>query len=192
MLPLFELIINEDDHSGVSAIALVDEPAIEINWQSFNKAVVRKFQTVSGEKRIIAGAAMLPNTPIYRNDERGEYNVWFSKETIEKIVNKFHKNQFGNRTNPMHESMMVLPDIYMVSSFIVNTDRGINTPKGFDTLPNGTWFVEFKVDNDEVWNDYIKTGIFKGFSVEGYFEDVPSDLTENEVKTLAKFLKDFN
>ena len=28
-----------------------------------------------------------------------------------------------------------------------------------------------KVDNDEVWNEYVKTGKVKGFSIEGYFAD---------------------
>lgn len=185
MLPLFELVIKDDDHSGVTAVALVDSPAIEIGWQAFNNSKPFRFETVSSEKRIIAGPLMVPNTPIYRQDKNGEYNVWFSAKTIEQIVDKFHKNQYGTRVNPMHESMMILPDIYMVSSFLVNRDRGIN-PVGFD-LPDGTWFAEFKVRNDEVWNEFVKTGVFKGFSVEGYFEDVPSELTEDEVRKLATF-----
>ena len=28
-----------------------------------------------------------------------------------------------------------------------------------------------KVENDEIWNDYVKTGKVKGFSIEGYFAD---------------------
>lgn len=188
MTPLFELVINEDDHSGVTGVALVDHPAIEVNFHAFNKSIKQEFKTVSAEKRILAGPLMIPNMVIPRADERGEYNVFFSKDTIEKIVDKYHKNQYGNRVNPMHESMLILPDIYMVSSFLIDRERGINPPTGFEGLPNGTWFGEFKVRNDEVWNQYIKTGVFKGFSVEGFFEDVPSDLTEKEVATLAKFL----
>ena len=33
-------------------------------------------------------------------------------------------------------------------------------------LPIGTWMVSMKVNNDEVWNDYVKTGLVKGFSIE--------------------------
>ena len=91
----------------------------------------------------------------------------------------------------MHESMMILPDIYMISDFIIDTEKGINTPLGFEKMPNGSWFGMFKVSNTEVWNDYIKTGLFKGFSVEGFFEDIPAELTEDEVKKLAKFLIHF-
>ena len=187
-LPLFELIINDEDHSGVTGVALVDSPAIEVNWVAFNKNEPVKFQTFSQEKRIIAGALMLANVPIYRNDQRGEYNCYFSSQTIEQIVTKFHKNQYEHRVNPMHDSMLILPDIYMVSDFIIDSEKGFNTPMGFEEMPNGSWFGMFKVDNMDVWNEYIKTGKFKGFSVEGFFEDRPSELTEADVMKLANVL----
>jgi hypothetical protein len=38
-------------------------------------------------------------------------------------------------------------------------------------VPVGTWMGAVKVNNDEVWNDYVKTGKVKGFSIEGYFAD---------------------
>jgi len=28
-----------------------------------------------------------------------------------------------------------------------------------------------KVDNEEIWNDYVKENKVKGFSIEGYFAD---------------------
>ncbi len=192
MLPLYELVINDDDHSGVTAVALVDAPAIEVNFHAFSKQNPIKFQTFNNEKRIIAGFLMLANKRIYRNDERGEYDVFFSAPTIERIVNKYHKNQYSNRVNPMHESMLILPDIYMVSDFIIDSTKGINTPAGFDTQPDGSWFGMFKVNNDEIWNEYIKTGIFKGFSVEGFFEDVPVELSEADLKKLSGFLEHLN
>lgn len=191
MLPLFELVINDEDESGVTAVALVDNPAIEVNWMAFSKQSNIKFQTFNSEKRIIAGFLMLANSKIYRSDERGEYEVVFRPNTIEQIVNKYHKNQYTNRVNPMHESMMILPDIYMVSDFIIDSTKGINTPMGFDKQPDGSWFGMFKVNNDEIWNDYIKTGVFKGFSVEGFFKDVPVEVSEEEIKSVAEFLKHF-
>lgn len=180
-LPLYRLVINEDDHTGVTAVALVDRPAIEINWQAF-KDQKQKFETVSAEKRIVAGPLMLANTPIYRNDERGEYEVVFYPEDIEAIVDKFHRKQYEHNVNPMHESMLLLPDIYMVSDMVVNKAFGVNAPMGYQ-LQDGSWFGFFKVRNDEVWNDYIKTGVFKGFSVEGFFNEVlvSETLTDQEV-----------
>lgn len=191
MLPLYELVINDEDESGVTAVALVDNPAIEVNWMAFNKQPQLKFQTFNSEKRIIAGFLMLANTKIFRSDERGEYEVVFRPNTIEQIVNKYHRNQYTDRVNPMHESMMLLPDIYMVSDFIIDSAKGINTPTGYGKQNDGSWFGMFKVNNDEVWNDYIKTGVFKGFSVEGFFKDVPVEVSEEEIKKVAEFLKHF-
>lgn len=189
-LPLFRLVINDDDHTGVTAVALVDEPAIQINWQAFDAKKPHKFETVSVEKRIIAGPLMIPNTPIYRrDDQRGEYNVVFFSEDIDKIVDKYHKNQYEKNVNPMHESMLLLPDIYMVSDFQIDPAFGIMTPKGWDPMPDRSWFGMFKVRNDEIWNEYIKTGIFKGFSVEGYFNEIPvEDFTDAEISLIQQIL----
>lgn len=186
-LPLYKLVINEDDETGVTAVALVDKPAIEVNWMAFNEQKPFKFETVNAEKRIIAGALMLADTPIYRRTEaKGEFNVIFEKPTIEQIVTKYHKNSFEKNVNPMHESMMILPDIFMISDFIINRDMGYMPPKGFENLPDGSWFGQFKVNNDLVWNDYIKTGIFQGFSVEGFFDEVPAN-TPNQVMSDEEF-----
>jgi hypothetical protein len=56
----------------------------------------------------------------------------------------------------------------MFESFIVDSERGIQAMKGFEDAPQGSWFGSFKVENEEVWNK-IKSGEFKGFSVEGIF-----------------------
>lgn len=193
-LPTYKLVINEEDHTGVTAVALVDNPAIEINWQSFSAQKPLKFETVSQEQRIIAGPLMVADMLIYRSDKRGEYNVYFDAQTITQIVDKFHKNQYEKNVNPMHESMLILPDIYMRSDFQINSKMGILTPKGFPTLSDGSWFGMFKVNNDEVWNDYIKTGTFRGFSVEGFFDEIPitekpaEPLTDAEASLVAKIL----
>jgi hypothetical protein len=38
-------------------------------------------------------------------------------------------------------------------------------------MPKGTWMVSVKVNNEEVWEEFVKTGKVKGFSIEGYFSD---------------------
>lgn len=188
-LPLYRLVINPDDHTGVTGVALVDRPAIEINWQAFEAKKPFKFEAINSEKRIIAGPLMLANVPIYRQDEkRGEYEVIFYPEDIEQIVEKYHKNQFEHTVNPMHESMLVLPDIFLISDFRIDSVRGFNSPMGY-SLPDGSWFGMFKVNNEQVWNDFIKTGIFKGFSVEGFFNEEPVEaLTDQEAQGIAQII----
>ena len=84
----------------------------------------------------------------------------------------------------MHDAERQVNGVYMVESFIIDKTRGIKTPEGYPTLTEGSWFGTFKVDNNEVWNDFIKTGVFKGFSVEGAFaqrklKDAPVDIIES-------------
>jgi hypothetical protein len=112
---------------------------------------------------------MISDLPIYRADESGEYYVVFDKDQIEKIAQRFFKKGYSHNVNMMHDPERQVNGVYMVESFIIDKTRGIKTPEGYPTLTEGSWFGTFKVDNNEVWNDFIRTGVFKGFSVEGAF-----------------------
>jgi len=167
----YYLEVNENDETGVTAVAFVDKPAIELNWQTFREiGVMQQFKTLNEERRIVSGVLMLANTPIYRRDEQnGEYNVIFTPDTIEKIVNKFFKQSNQASVNGMHNADFTIDGVYMFESFIIDKSRGIKAPEGFGDIPEGSWFGSFKVENQDIWDSYIKTGVFKGFSVEGMF-----------------------
>jgi hypothetical protein len=168
-LPLFELTIDDNEESGVDFIALVKSPAIELEWQAFSNSIKYEFKADT-EKKIISGAAMIPNIPILRKRDNGEfYNVFFKPETIEKIVERFFKHDYTKNFNKSHSSE-IAEGVYLIESFIINSERGIMTPKGYDKVPDGTWWISCKVENEEIWQDFIKTGEFKGFSVEGIFK----------------------
>lgn len=168
-LPLYEFTIKEDS-DGVEAVAFVDAPAIEVNWKAFDKQSPIKFAIQSEEKRIIASPIMIADLPIYRRDETlGEYMCVFRKDTIEQIVQKFSKNNLNNSVNKNHDASQKVEGVYLYQSFIINSEMGINTPKNFDKLADGSWFGFYKIDNEEVWND-VKNGVFKGVSVEGFFD----------------------
>lgn len=173
------LDIDEDvnDETQVFAIGLVDQPAIERNWMAFNKQegeekepLKVQFSVVNEEKMILAGPAMIPDMPIYRNDDGKEYYVAFNSKGIERINNKYFKRSNHKEFNINHNPNDPANDCYVVQSFIINSELGINTPKGFDPLPEGTWFIFVKVDNPEVWSK-VKSEQIKGFSVEGVFND---------------------
>jgi hypothetical protein len=170
-LPIYRFVVGEDDDSEVTAVALVDNPAIEVNWQAFSNQV--RF-AADKEKRIISGALMIADLPIYRRDESGEYYGIFTGEDIYNVRNKFHKKNFTQQVNGMHDQNNFFDGVYMIESFMIDSKRGIHSPTGFK-LTDGSWFGSYKVDNDEVWNDFIKTGDFKGFSVEGTFGLVKID-----------------
>ena len=166
-LPVYEMVINPDESSEVevSFVALVDKPAIEKNFLAFNKAL--QF-AINEEKRIISGPAMIANQLIYRKDANGEYNVFFSPETIREIAIKFFKKDYQKNINLFHDPNLSLEGVTIFESFVSDAERGISPMKGFEDSPDGTWFISAKVENDEVWNK-IKSGEVKGFSVEGIF-----------------------
>ena len=152
-------------------------------WDEQNMKAQFKF-FADKERRLISGALMISDLPIYRMDESGEYYVVFDKEQIEKIAQRFFKKGFTHNVNMMHDSERQVDGVYMVESFIIDKTRGIKTPEGYPTLTEGSWFGTFKVDNNEVWNDFIRTGVFKGFSVEGAFahrklKDAPVNVIES-------------
>jgi len=168
-LPIYQLEISDDlnDDVEVDFVALVDRPAIEKDFLMFKEAKTN-FVIQSEDRRIVSGALMLADTPIYRNDQNGEYYVTFTAPTIEKIAQKFFKKGYQSNVNLMHDEALAVEGVTMYESFIVDSSRGVMAMKGFEDAPEGSWFGSFKVENESVWNK-IKSGEFKGFSVEGIF-----------------------
>jgi hypothetical protein len=168
-LPFVEFKLT-DDVEGLQAIALVDKPAIGLNYQAF---APQKFEIIDEDKRIVMGAAMIPNLPIYRRDESGEYYAIFKKETIKALVQKLFKENKHTEFNEQHNSFKILDGVYIYQSFITDAELGILPPQGFENVADGTWFIAAKVENDEAWSKVKEDGLLKGFSVEGVFDLEP-------------------
>jgi hypothetical protein len=167
-LPTYEMVIDLEVTSDVevSFVALVDKPAIEKNFMAFKDFKLDFAADV--ERQIISGPAMVADSLIYRRDAGGEYNVFFSKETIAEIALKFFKKDYQKNLNLFHDPTLSLQGVTIFESFISDKSRGIQPMKGFEDLPDGTWFISAKVENPAVWAK-IKSGEVKGFSVEGIF-----------------------
>ena len=176
-LPFIEFTLT-DEVEGLQAIALVDSPAIGLNYQAF---APHKFEVIDEDKRIVMGAAMIPDLPIYRRDERGEYYAIFKKETIKALVQKLFKENKHTEFNEQHNSFKILDGVYIYQSFITDKELGILPPQGFENVADGTWFIAAKVENEEAWSKVKEEGILKGFSVEGVF-----DLEPYKFKTMNK------
>jgi len=149
------------------------------------------FSVVNSEERIVVGPAMIPDMPIYRKDQTGEYYVFFDKKTIETIALKFYAKGFQQSANEMHTKPVEGITFFM--SWIADESKGIPKMKQFEDLPDGTWFLGAKVMNDETWSK-VKDGTFKGFSVEGMFDmtEVKMKMKEEEIiQKLRDLLKDF-
>jgi len=170
-LPIIQMDITDDlqNPQGMKAVALVDEPAIEEYWMKFEKHEEEFLFEQQKDKQIITGALMVADMPIYRKDADGtEYYVTFSKDVITKIVKKFSKLNYFNRVNLMHDSQSVPEGIYLIELFQSDKTRGVNAPKAFSSLADGSLFASYYVENPELWQ-FIQTDQFRGFSIEGIF-----------------------
>jgi hypothetical protein len=166
---IVELVIDENDEtSGIEAISVVETPAIEENFVALNKHELQ-LKEVNKEKRILMGAALIPDKSIYRRNDKGdEYYIYFSKETVRKASELFFKR--SNHKNATYEHKQPIEGMTIVESWIVeNTKQDKSALYGLN-LPVGTWAVSMKVDNDEIY-EKAKNGEVKGFSIEGYFAD---------------------
>lgn len=229
-LPLYKLVINDTEESGVEMVSFVNAPAIEEEFMVFEKF---KVEPESGEskndflqrcipieinnghpqdqavamcssmydeaftakfakdekRKIVTGAMMIPNKPIYRNNDGEEFMVMFDADTIEKIAQKFFKNNYSNNVNVNHATKV--DGVYMFESFITDKERGIMPPKNYSKVPNGSWFASYKIENEDVWRS-VEDGTFKGFSVEGMFNRVPIKMQKEKTKIEKEIDKYFN
>lgn len=190
-LPIYRLVISENMDSDIEVdyVALVDKPAIEKSFLAFRDAERIGFEIQSEDQKIITGPLMLAYTPIYRSDANGEYYVMFDQETVKQIALKFFKKGYQSNVNLMHDSGRTLTGLTMFESWIKDTQRGVQAMKGFEHVPDGSWFGSFKVENNEVW-DMIKSGQVKGFSVEGIFNYVPLKMEEQKPDKDEELMKD--
>jgi hypothetical protein len=170
-LPVFELRINESitDDSGVEFISLVDSPAIMKNWIMFSEDKTKIQFKEHADKRVITTPILIPDMPIYRRDADGfEYWVLIRKEDIDKAVKKFFKVKNINNINENHSPKLVENSI-MIESWFVNDQSDKSKAYGMD-LPAGTWCGSLYFEDETYWNENIKSGKFKGVSIEGLFE----------------------
>ena len=154
------------------------------------KVEEQKFAIQDEEKRIVSGAAMIADLPIYRRDEaRGEYYVVFDKESIFKIAKKWARGKQYNAVNTHHKTP-IQDGVSLFESYIIDRERGVMPPKGFEEVADGSWFVSYLIDNDEVWAK-VKEGEFRGFSVEGVF-DFPDEQEEQMLSALKDIIGKWN
>mgnify|MGYP006268312007 CR=1 FL=1 len=171
-----ELGIIRHYDNNADVISQLDSIGVKLQKQ--------QFAITNEEKRIVSGVAMIADLPIYRRDAiRGEYYVMFDANAIFKLAKKWARNNRYSAVNQHHEN--AVDGVYLLESYIIDRDRGINPPIEFQTISDGSWMVSYLVDNDEVWAK-VKSGEFKGFSVEGFFDFVDEDTQlYNKIKEIV-------
>jgi hypothetical protein len=199
-MELYELTID-DKVDEVYAVSLVENPAIESDFIFFGKEKIQ-FASVDTEQRMLIGPVLIPDKKILRVDGEGKpYNVFLSKETVKKVAQNYLMKKYTDNATLEHDKK--IKGVSLVESWIKDSKLDKSNSYGLN-LPEGTWVGMFKITDDKLWNDYIKTGVVKGFSIEGLFshklikasmidesilEKEITQLTEEEALVVLKKLK---
>ena len=175
---IIELFLDpEQGLDGVGAMSIVSDPAMEGEFFAFNKDAEFHFKTIDTEKKTIMGAALIPNKMILRKFKDTMAYVYFSPDTIRETMELYFQN--GNQNNTTLEHMIQLDNLTVVESWIVEDEVHDKSVKYGFNYPNGTWMLSMKVNDDTVWNEIIKTGMVKGFSIEGRYSKGNPNLSKD-------------
>ena len=188
-MKLVELIIDErDSESGIDAVSVVESPAIEENFIALAEQKI-ELKEIDAEKRILMGAALIPNKKIYRVNEKTkeEFEIFFSEQTVRQAMELFFKK--GNQSKATQEHAKSIDGMTVVESWLIEDKVHDKSVKYGFNLPKGTWMISMKVVNDQVWND-VKEGKVKGFSIEGFFADkLEMSMEQKEKSEIIEQLK---
>ncbi len=155
---------NPKVNKGVYGISLVENPAMEGTFIALSKPTEILFKEVDAEQRLLLGLVLEPNKPIYRNQDGEEFNIVFDEQTIKDLSHNFFTSFSQANSTIEHENK--IEGVTFVESWIVeNPDKDKSSNFGF-SYPKGSWLATMKVDSEDIWNDYVKTGRVKGFSID--------------------------
>lgn len=181
-LPVFDLTIEADNI--FDNVSLVDFPAIERDFIKFSADAEIRFK-IDDEKHIVNGPVLIPNQLIYRRNGEKEYYVRFNEKSIEDMALRFFKDHSNTNGNVMHE--VVVDGVTYFESYLLNKDRNI-APKEFADLPDGTWIMSAKIENEELWKA-IKDGVIRGFSIDAVLTVTPA---KDEIDSLEELIDYLN
>ena len=189
---IVELVISdESEELTIDAISLVTSPAIEQDFVFFGKEKNNlTFAKIDEEKRMLVSPALIPNKQIFRYDPNtdSDYYVYFSKDTVKQAAELYLKHNNHHKATYQHEERV--SGVLTIESWIKEGDMDKSKLYGYD-LPDGTWFVKMKIENDEMW-DKIKSGELKGLSIEGYFIDKMEKMSETVKPSNEEILSALN
>jgi|DEB0MinimDraft_6_1074348.scaffolds.fasta_scaffold00094_3 hypothetical protein len=169
-MTIVELVIDEEaEVYGIEAISLVEQPAIEADFVAFAEQQKQTFAQVDEDERILLGPALIPDKPIFRRSDDEEYYVYFSKSTVKQAMQLFL--MAGNQGRTTLDHNFPLQGLSVVESWLIEDPEKDKSNSYGMTYPKGTWMVAVKVNNDAIWQNFVKEGKVKGFSIEGYFVD---------------------
>jgi len=196
-LPIYEIEVDEEGNQGIRMISLVADPAISVMGMYFSSEIEKEYRFKSvKDQQIIVGPAMIPDKKILRKDDNDNYYyVYFTKDTIKKMVDKFLKDNNSKSLNIDHSNKMV-PGFIQGAWIVEDPTYDKSRFYGFN-LPVGSFFIEVKIEDKEFWLSEVKDEGRYGFSVEGLMSqklmqmekvsfDFDGTLSQDKVKKIAE------
>ena len=165
-MELIEMFVDENEEQhGIDAVAVVEDPAIASEWVALKDHV--KLAEVDKEKQILMGALLVPDKPIYRNQDGKEFYIFFRRETIRKIRDLYMKRGKQNNTSEEHE-------IKLQGNTVVEIwekEHMVHDKSALHDLndPIGSLMITMSVPDKTKYNEFKNSKT--GFSLEGYFTD---------------------
>jgi len=166
--PEFEITFTEDDPtSGIRLVSLVADPAIDVKGMYFSKDEEKKYEFKAiKDKMMVVGPALIPNIRIKRkSDDYGNHKVFFSKDTIKLLVDKFNRNNTGKSMNVLHTDTMA--PAFISENWIVDDPYYDKSKLYGYNLPVGSWFICAKIEDEDFWETSVKENNLYSFSIEG-------------------------
>jgi len=190
-MKVYDVVLNEGKERGVYGISVVENPAMEGMFIALSEQKQQevKLAKVDTEKRILMGVALIPDKKIYRNIDGEEFFIQFSKDTIEKAAHMFLSNGYQNESSLEHQ--LKLEGMSIVESWIIeDKDNDKSRKHGFD-YPEGSWMVSMKVNDQVLWDEFVKKGVIKGFSIDGLFSLKEIQLNNQDMsKSIVEAIKE--
>jgi hypothetical protein len=184
---VYKMEVDDNGLSPISTVSLVSSPAIEVEFVALNKQEIKLAQ-VDDEKRVVTGPLLIPDKLIPRFDDNGEeYDIVFTADTIEKLSRLYLKEAKLSSVNIEHSSFV--KDVYCIESWIKSSEIDKSVALGFDQ-PIGTWFVTYKVDNEELWQEIKLSNSIHGFSIEAELLHTQIELSSDTELLAAQKLEE--
>lgn len=161
----YEAIFEPLKNKGVYGISLVENPAMEGHFITLSEQEAEiHLKTINEDERLLIGLVLEPNKPVYRNQDGEEFNIVFSEGTVKELSHGFYKGGFHQNSSLEHNDK--INGVTFVESWIIEDSKNDKSSALGLSYPKGSWMATMKVDSQDVWDDYVKTGKVKGFSVD--------------------------
>lgn len=190
-IPVFAVNVDSEDCT-ITTISLVDEPAMELQMQMFDKKETVKFSLQDEVKHNIVSCIVRTDFPILRLTQEGNpYYIVFNRETSEILCQRLMRDGFQQCISLDHNGKLI-EGIQLQEVFIKDSNRGIS-PIGFEEAAEGSLFGVYHITDEQLWQDCLD-GKFGGVSLESYidlqkFNKIDNKKTKNIMSKIKDALK---